>query len=144
MFAIGRVDGVRTGTLPLEWQAYDRKSRDRLFREASLSLQSPVATEKSDKEYLSYKPWLLPTRFLQLPPMLIYNKAMRKQGNEESGDAPSGFILKLFQMVSGPDEIISVSSILLWRFRSPTVTIRIVVASMSIVFVKGFESRELF
>jgi hypothetical protein len=67
-----------------------------------------------------------------------------QQGNEESGDAPSGFILKLFQMVSGPDEIISVSSILLWRFRSPTVTIRIVVASMSIVFVKGFESRELF
>jgi hypothetical protein len=46
-------------------------------------------------------------------------------------------------MVSGPDEIISVSSILLRRFRPSTRTIRIVASSMSIIYVNGFESRDL-
>lgn len=48
-------------------------------------------------------------------------------GNDDSADAPSGFILKLFQMVTGaPDEIISVSSIVLRMVPFCTGIIRLV------------------
>ncbi len=138
VFAIGRVAGLRTGTLPLEGQAYDRKSRDATFREASL-LSNPRLPQKKTRQRISILQIMASADSLPT----VTSEVDLQQGNEESGDAPSGFILKLFQMVSGPDEIISVSSILLRRFRPSTRTIRIVASSMSIIYVNGFESRDL-
>lgn len=49
-------------------------------------------------------------------PLAVSSDIDVNNGNDGSPDAPSGFILKLFQMVTGaPDEVISVSSYGCWE-----------------------------